>query len=77
LYFYVIPDQEDDVVLGKSWMVADDVMIRPARGLIYIGVADHWVKERKPNQQLCNPEVRQQTGSVFAALIRRGGQVYS
>lgn len=47
LYFYLIPNQKDDIVLEKAWMVTDNIIIKPVQGLLYIDMADYWVKERQ------------------------------
>ena len=50
VFFFVIPNQDDDVILGKTWMEEEDVTLQPAKGLLHIGSQDHWVKERDPDK---------------------------
>jgi predicted aspartyl protease len=71
LFFYIIPDQTEDVILGKTWMAEDDVTIRPAKNSLHIGAANHTVNGRNPDQKEDHSFIRQQMASVFAALIRR------
>lgn len=75
-FFYIIPDQEDDVILGRGWMDQEDVTVQPARGRLHIGSQDLWVKERDP----ARPEKMDLTGqsaSTFAGLVRRARKVAS
>jgi hypothetical protein len=46
VFFYVIPDQEDDVILGRLWMDAEDVTVSPSRGELTFGISGLTVKER-------------------------------
>jgi len=70
VFFYVIPDQEDDVILGRPWMDAEEVTISPSRGELTIGTSGLIVKERG---QGGTPtlSISQQMSSVFGALVRR------
>jgi predicted aspartyl protease len=46
VFFYVIPDQEDDVLLGRPWMDPEKVTISPAKGELVIRTSGLVVKER-------------------------------
>ncbi len=46
VFFYVIPDQEDDVILRRLWIDAKDVMVSLSRGELTIGILGLTVKER-------------------------------
>ncbi|KAJ6436495.1 retrovirus polyprotein [Purpureocillium lavendulum] len=69
-FFYIIPGQDEDVILGRTWMNLEDVTIYPSRGLLHIGSQDHWVKERDPNRRE-RYELYGQSASTFAGLVRR------
>lgn len=70
VFFFVIPNQDDDVILGKTWMEEEDVTLQPAKGLLHIGSQDHWVKERDPDKKE-RTELRGMMASVFAGLVRQ------
>lgn len=70
VFFYVVPNQDDDIILGKTWMEEEDVTLQPAKGLLHIGSQDHWVKERDPNKKE-RTELRGMMASVFAGLVRQ------
>ncbi|OAQ59084.1 retrovirus polyprotein [Purpureocillium lilacinum] len=67
---YIIPGQDDEVILGRTWMNREDVTLYPFKGLLHIGSQDHWVKERDPN---CTEryELSGQSAATFSGLIRR------
>ena len=69
-FFYIIPGQDEDVILGRTWMNLEDVTIYPSKGLLHIGSQDHWVKERHPDRHE-RYELYGQTASTFAGLVRR------
>ncbi|KAJ6436286.1 retrovirus polyprotein [Purpureocillium lavendulum] len=69
-FFYIIPGQDEDVILGRTWMNLEDVTIYPSKGLLHIGSQDHWVKERDPNRRE-RYELYGQSASTFAGLVRR------
>jgi hypothetical protein len=46
VFFYVIPDQGDDVILGRPWMDAEKVTTSPSRGELTIGTFGLVVRER-------------------------------
>jgi len=70
VFFYVIPDQEDDVILGRLWIDTEKVTISLSRGELTIGTSGLIVKERG---QGGTPtlSISQQMSSVFGALVRR------
>src|SRR5437773_9031484 len=70
VFFYIVKKAHEDVILGKPWMVKEEVEIRPARREIYIGTSGLVVKEREPGDKTRFP-LEQQMGVVFAALVRR------
>jgi hypothetical protein len=70
VFFYVIPDQEDDVILGRPWMNAEEVTISPSRGELTIGTSGLIVKERSQGEDTAFP-ISQQMSSVFGALVRK------
>ncbi|KFG83001.1 Pol-like protein [Metarhizium anisopliae] len=41
VFFYVIPNQDNDIILGKTWIEEEDVTLQPTRGLLHIGSQDH------------------------------------
>jgi predicted aspartyl protease len=62
VFFYVIPDQEDDVILGRPWMDAEEVTISPSRGELTIGTSGLIVKERSQGESPTLPiELYRQT----------------
>ena len=69
VFFYIIPDQEDDVVLGRPWMNAEDVTISPSRGELTIGTSGLTVKERSQAEDTTFP-ISQQMSITFVALVR-------
>lgn len=71
VFFYVIPGQEDDVILGRPWMDAEDVTISPRRGELFIGASGLTVRERRRPTEPQKMKVTQQMSSVFGALVRR------
>lgn len=70
VFFYVIPNQEDDVILGRLWMDAEKVTISPAKGELTIGTSGLVVKERGHSKETVLP-ITQQISSVFGALVHR------
>jgi hypothetical protein len=70
VFFYVIPGQEDDVILGLPWMQAEEVTISPAQGELTIGTSGLVVKERSRGKE-ASLSVSHQMSSVFGALVRR------
>ncbi|KAJ6436365.1 retrovirus polyprotein [Purpureocillium lavendulum] len=70
VFFYIIPGQDDEVVLGRTWMNQEDVTLYPSKGLLHIGSQDHWVKERDPNRTE-RYELSGQSAATFAGLVRR------
>ncbi|CEJ95270.1 Putative Pol-like protein [[Torrubiella] hemipterigena] len=69
-FFYIIPNQQDDVILGKTWMDLEHVTIQPARGLLHISLSNHWVKERKYKEKQ-EYDIIGQSAAVFIGLVRR------
>ncbi|EFZ04205.2 Pol [Metarhizium robertsii ARSEF 23] len=69
-FFYVVPGQEDDVILGRTWMNQENVVIHPAKKLLYIGSNDLWVRERDRKKRK-KYKLRGMMASVFAGLVRR------
>jgi predicted aspartyl protease len=55
VFFYVVPDQGEDVILGRPWMQAEQVEIAPARNEILIGSSGLVVKERSFNEEINFP----------------------
>ena len=70
VFFYVIPNQGDDVILGRPWMDAEQATISPARGQLTIGTSGLIVKERSRGNG-SKLSIIQQTASVFGAIVRR------
>ncbi|KAJ6437992.1 retrovirus polyprotein [Purpureocillium lavendulum] len=70
VFFYIIPGQDDEVILGRTWMNQEDVTLYPSKGLLHIGSQDHWVKERDPNRTE-RYELSGQSAATFAGLVRR------
>lgn len=69
-FFYVIPDQKDDVILGRPWMDFEKVTVSPYRGELTIGTSGHVVKERNPTENKRYPLTQLMAG-VFGAEVRR------
>lgn len=69
-FFYIVSDQEDDLILGRTWMDLENVTIQPARGELHIGSSNHWVKERKRGQ-VQRADAKGQSAAVFMGLVRR------
>lgn len=69
-FFYVIPEQKDEVLLGRTWMNREDVVLYPSKGLLHIGSQDHWVNERDPDHHE-RYELYGQPAATFAGLVRR------
>ena len=69
-FFYIIPEQKDEVLLGRTWMNREDVVLYPSKGLLHIGSQDHWVKERDPDHRE-RYELQRQPAATFAGLVRR------
>jgi len=69
VFFYIIPNQEDDVILGRPWMNAEEVTISPSQGELTIGTSGLMVKERSQAEHPTFP-ISQQMSSVFGALVR-------
>ena len=69
-FFYIIPEQKDEVLLGRTWMNKEDVALYPSKGLLHIGSQDHWVKERDPNRYE-RYDLSGQPAATFAGLVRR------
>jgi hypothetical protein len=70
VFFYVVPNQGEDVILGKPWMRAQQVEIAPARNEIRIGSSGLVVKERSWDEGINFP-VQQYMASIFGAFVRR------
>ncbi|KAM7208834.1 hypothetical protein V8F06_014924 [Rhypophila decipiens] len=70
VFFYVVPGQDDDVILGRPWMDLEDVTISPARGELTIGTSGLVVKERDPEGNEKYP-LTQLMACVFGAEVRR------
>jgi hypothetical protein len=62
--FYAIPDQGDDVILGRLWMDAEKVTTSPSRGELTIGTSGLVVRERG----LTHP-LRQEAGRWWVTLL--------
>ena len=70
MFFYIIPDQKEDIILGLPWMIQEKVTISPAKGILKIGTPGLVVKARTPGKE--EPyNLSQQMSSVFAALVQR------
>lgn len=70
VFFYVIPGQKDDIILGRPWMDFEDVTISPRRNELTIGTSGLVVKTRDPRIDTRHP-LTQLTASVFGAVVRR------
>jgi predicted aspartyl protease len=70
VFFYIIPNQAEDVILGKLWMRAQQVEIAPARNEIRIGSSGLVVKERSWDEGVNFP-VQQHMASIFMGLVRQ------
>jgi predicted aspartyl protease len=70
VFFYVIPRQEDDVILGLPWMEAERVTISPATRELTIGTIGLVVKESSYYDKRSVP-LSQQMSVVFGAIVRR------
>jgi len=46
IFLYILPNQSESIILGRTWMNTEKVVIYPAQGKLYIGQQDHWVTER-------------------------------
>ncbi len=55
VFFYIIPDQEDDVILRRPWMDAEDVIVSPSREELTIGTSGLTVKERSQGEGITFP----------------------
>ncbi len=69
VFFYIIPNQEDDIILGRPWMNAEEVTIFPSQGELTIGTSGLVVKERSQAGEMTFP-ISQQMSSVFRALVQ-------
>lgn len=69
-FFYIIPEQKDEVLLGRTWMNREDVVLYPSKGLLHISSQDHWVKERDPDHHE-RYELYGQPAATFVGLVRR------
>lgn len=70
VFFYVIPDQGDDVIISRPWMDADEMELAPTRGELYIGTTGLVVKERRHTKEIDFP-VKGQTAGIFNVLVKR------
>ena len=70
VFFYLVPNQEDDVILGRPWMNAERVTISPAKGELTIGTLGLTVRERSRGKETAFP-LSQHISSVFGALVKR------
>lgn len=75
-FFYVIPGQEEDVILGRPWMVAEQAVHNPARGEIFLGSCNLVVRERTNEAKTTLPAT-QLMASVFGAIVRRARRTRS
>lgn len=69
-FFYIVQYQEDDLILGRTWMDLENVTVQPAKGMLHIGLSNHWVKERIRGTT-DRTDARGQSSAVFMGLIRR------
>ena len=72
VFFYIIPGQYDDVVLGLPWAERQDVQLYPQRGELEIGTTGTTVKRRDPEEEDEEADIREITAAGTMALIRRG-----
>ena len=71
--FYVIPEQNDDVILGLPWMEQESVSIDTKKGLMYIGSSQLTVRRRYPDQETKAPHA-QVMATTFVALAKRAAE---
>lgn len=69
-FFYIIPGQQDDVLLGRPWMNHEQITMSPAKGELVIGTSGLVVKERDPKENEKYP-LQRQMASVYVGLVRR------
>jgi predicted aspartyl protease len=70
VFCYVIPYQEDDVILGLPWIRAEDVVLRPQKAKMRIKSSGTNVRLRVKHQDN-STGVKCTTAYVFSAIIRR------
>ncbi len=70
VYFYIIPGQSDDVMLGLPWMDEQDVKLRISKQRMTIRKSGITVWQRKEGEKK-RTLLTEQTASVFSAFVRR------
>jgi predicted aspartyl protease len=71
VFFYIIPGQHDDVVLGLPWMEKQDVRLYPRQGKLKIRSSGTTVRRRDPKEDK-KSDAFETTAAALGALIRRG-----
>jgi hypothetical protein len=69
-FFYVIPIQKNDVVLGRPWVDAEQVLMDPVKGELTLGTSGLVAKEYGRGKEIDLPGMMQ-TASRFEALARK------
>ena len=72
-FFYIIPNQTDDVILGLPWLTQEKVKVDTENGTLYIGSSQLTVQRRFPDQETKADHV-QVMATTFIALARRAGE---
>lgn len=70
VFCYIIPQQEEDVILGMPWMTDQDVILRPRKRLLTIRKTRIRVRQRSRHDSE-TATIRQTGTHAFQALIRR------
>ena len=70
VYFYIIPGQSDDVILGLPWMDEQDVKLRISKQRMTIRKSGIIVWQRKEGEKK-RTLLTEQTVSVFSTFVRR------
>jgi hypothetical protein len=74
VFFYVIPDQQDDVVLGLPWLQQQDVCFYPRKRKMKIRATGVTVRQRRRDEET-DMDLAETSAAGMAALIRRGRRI--
>ncbi len=71
VYFYVVPGQYEDVILGLGWMKDQRVVANPSTMELHIGDEGFAIRIRGESEAPGTMDLRGQMARVFTALVRR------
>jgi predicted aspartyl protease len=71
VFCYVIPNQEDDVMIGLPWIRAEDVTLRPQKARMKIRSSGTTVKLRSKEERSLI-DLQHLPARIFTAMIQRG-----